>query len=133
MKNDIIGKIKNGITITEYGSRFLHLTPVKVGSYCTFKEHDSIRIYHEGRTFYRNSNGAHGSVIDFVMEMKGVSQKEAIVHLGRCLGFDPNRLAQDYSRYSEIKTYQTEQRGIVFPERAENDRRAFAYLYTIPQ
>ena len=72
--------IKNRVSIVDY-ARSIGLHPIKIGSFYTLKEHDSVRISESKNVFYRNSTGECGSVIDFAMCFAGKSLPEAIKEL----------------------------------------------------
>lgn len=72
--------IKNRVSIVDY-AKSIGLTPVKIGSFYTLKEHDSVRINTRRNIFYRNSTGECGSVIDFAICFAGKSLPEAIKEL----------------------------------------------------
>lgn len=88
---NITQTIKDNITITEYAEMLgYHVRQVSATRW-TLEEHDSININmdpkHPGRQrFIWNSQGVSGSVIDFAMVMRGLTQEEAISDLRRILG-----------------------------------------------
>lgn len=77
-------KLKD-ISIVDY-ARQIGFTPIKVGRYYSLKEHDSVRIDTSRNVFFRNSTGEKGSIIDFVMAMRGISLGAAIKELNGNLG-----------------------------------------------
>ena len=91
---NITQSIKDNITITEYAEMLgYHVRQVSADRW-TLEEHDSININldpkHPGRQrFLWNSQGAKGSVIDFAMALKGVTQAGAIAELRQMLGSHP--------------------------------------------
>lgn len=117
MKTDL-EEIKK-ISITEY-ARQMGFTPVKIGSYYTLKEHDSVRIDPRKNIFFRNSTGDRGTVIDFVMAFKGVSCGEAIELL--C---DEIELPKVYKEQNSVPQKKKE---LILPAKARNMKNVFAYL-----
>lgn len=117
MKTDL-EEIKK-ISITEY-ARQMCFTPVKIGSYYTLKEHDSVRIDPRKNIFFRNSTGDRGTVIDFVMAFKGVSCGEAIKLL--C---DEIELPKVYKEQNSVPQKKKE---LILPAKARNMKNVFAYL-----
>lgn len=117
MKTDL-EEIKK-ISITEY-ARQMGFTPVKIGSYHTLKEHDSVRIDPRKNIFFRNSTGDRGTVIDFVMAFKGVSCGEAVKLL--C---DEIELPKVYKEQNSVPQKKKE---LILPAKARNMKNVFAYL-----
>lgn len=117
MKTDL-EEIKK-ISITEY-ARQMGFTPVKIGSYYTLKEHDSVRIDPRKNIFFRNSTGDRGTVIDFVMAFKSVSCGEAIKLL--C---DEIELPKVYKEQNSVPQKKKE---LILPAKARNMKNVFAYL-----
>lgn len=117
MKTDL-EEIKK-ISITEY-ARQMGFAPVKIGSYYTLKEHDSVRIDPRKNIFFRNSTGDRGTVIDFVMAFKGVSCGEAIKLL--C---DEIELPKVYKEQNSVPQKKKE---LILPAKARNMKNVFAYL-----
>ena len=117
MKTDL-EEIKK-ISITEY-ARQMGFTPVKIGSYYTLKEHDSVRIDPRKNIFFRNSTGDRGTVIDFVMAFKSVSCGEAIKLL--C---DEIELPKVYKEQNSVPQKKKE---LILPAKAKNMKNVFAYL-----
>lgn len=117
MKTDL-EEIKK-ISITEY-ARQMGFTPVKIGSYYTLKEHDSVRIDPRKNIFFRNSTGDRGTVIDFVMAFKGVSCGEAIKLL--C---DEIELPKVYKEQNSVPQ---KKKDLILPAKARNMKNVFAYL-----
>ena len=117
MKTDL-EEIKK-ISITEY-ARQMGFTPVKIGSYYTLKEHNSVRIDPRKNIFFRNSTGDRGTVIDFVMAFKGVSCGEAIKLL--C---DEIELPKVYKEQNSVPQKKKE---LILPAKARNMKNVFAYL-----
>lgn len=117
MKTDL-EEIKK-ISIIEY-ARQMGFTPVKIGSYYTLKEHDSVRIDPRKNIFFRNSTGDRGTVIDFVMAFKGVSCGEAIKLL--C---DEIELPKVYKEQNSVPQ---KKKDLILPAKARNMKNVFAYL-----
>lgn len=117
MKTDL-EEIKK-ISITEY-ARQMGFTPVKIGSYYTLKEHDSVRIDPRKNIFFQNSTGDRGTVIDFVMAFKSVSCGEAIKLL--C---DEIELPKVYKEQNSVPQKKKE---LILPAKAKNMKNVFAYL-----
>lgn len=117
MKTDL-EEIKK-ISITEC-ARQMGFTPVKIGSYYTLKEHDSVRIDPRKNIFFRNSTGDRGTVIDFVMAFKGVSCGEVIKLL--C---DEIELPKVYKEQNSVPQKKKE---LILPAKARNMKNVFAYL-----
>lgn len=117
MKTDL-EEIKK-ISITEY-ARQMGFTPVKIGSYYTLKEHDSVRIDPRKNIFFRNSTGDRGTVIDFVMAFKGVSCGEAIKLLCDEIEFP--------KVYKEQNSVPQKKKELILPAKARNMKNVFAYL-----
>lgn len=117
MKTDL-EEIKK-ISITEY-ARQMGFTPVKIGSYYTLKEHDSVRIDPRKNIFFRNSTGDRGTVIDFVMAFKGVSCGEAIKLL--CGEIELPKV------YKEQNSVPQKKKELILPAKARNMKNVFAYL-----
>lgn len=117
MKTDL-EEIKK-ISITEY-ARQMGFTPVKIGSYYTLKEHDSVRIDPRKNIFFRNSTGDRGTVIDFVMAFKDVSFGEAIKLL-----WDEIELPKVYKEQNSVPQKKKE---LILPAKARNMKNVFAYL-----
>lgn len=132
---NVTQSIKENITITQYAEH-IGLHPVPRGSaQDSFKlaEHDSCVINYDTdghQRFYWNSRQRHGSVIDFCMTAKGVSQEAAIHELRDMLG--GRSVSQwDSARQSEQEAHRARAAPQVYqpPEPSkEGQRRAFAYL-----
>lgn len=132
---NITQSIKDNITITEYAEMLgYHVRQVSAARW-TLEEHDSININldhkHPGRQrFLWNSQGAKGSVIDFAMAIKGISQAEAIADLRRVLGHQSGEYWRE-KREKRQAAYQPRAapKELELPERAAgNPARVFAYL-----
>ena len=132
---NITQSIKDNITITESAEMLgYHVRQVSADRW-TLEEHDSININldpkHPGRQrFLWNSQGAKGSVIDFAMAIKGISQAEAIADLRRVLGHQSGEYWRE-KREKRQAAYQPRAapKELELPERAAgNPARVFAYL-----
>lgn len=118
-------QLKNNVRILDV-AKDLGLTPVRVGSYYTLKEHDSVRIRPNENIFYRNSNNAQGSVIDFVMEFSGLDFNETIKTLAGV--YDISNLKNDNKSKVSYKKPVKVKKELVLPERAETTKNVYAYL-----
>ena len=74
---DTLEYIKYGVSILTV-AKDMGFTPVKIGSYYSLKEHDSVRIYPETNSFHRFSTGVGGSNIDLLMQLGGMTETQAI-------------------------------------------------------
>ena len=121
---DLIQMIKKDVRITEY-AQSCGYTLLRVGSKYTLKEHDSVRIDPEQNLFIRYSNRQQaGSIIDFVMWVDQVSQREAICKLRSMFQYAnyPSRPAVSVPRIPKQKVME-------LPKAAEGQyKRVFAYL-----
>lgn len=132
---NITQSIKDNISITEYAERLgYHVRQVSAGRW-TLDEHDSINInldpQHPGRQrFIWNSQGAKGSVIDFAMALKGVTQAGAIAELRQMLGSRPGEYWKEVREKRQADYQPRAAPGkMELPERAKgNQARVFAYL-----
>ena len=79
-EESICQKIKETIHIVDYAAS-LGYTPIRQGNFYTLKEHDSVKINAAQNTYKRYSTGEWGGVIDFCMNMQGISQDAAIKEL----------------------------------------------------
>lgn len=109
-------------------ARSLGYTPVRLGSYQSLKEMDSLIIFND-RSWYRFSgkgNRAGGSQIDFMLEYGGASSVPEAVSmiLGRQCGEAKSESGLDGG--SERKL--TNKGMLELPERNKDMRRVFAYL-----
>lgn len=126
-KSSLCEAIKRDIPITEYaGSR--GYTVQKAGHWFTLAEMDSIRIDAKtDRVFYRNSNGASGSIIDFVMETEQCSENDAIIKLRYLLPGYSKRYAFQASPGIRTDTYSENE--FVLPKKTDKSyKRLYAYL-----
>lgn len=114
-------KLKD-ISIVDY-ARQIGLTPIKVGSYYSLKEHDSVRIDTSRNVFFRNSTGEKGSIIDFVMAMRGISLGAAIKELnGKFGSLEPiEKREMNYPEKDKPTSLQ-------LPKKAASMKNVFAYL-----
>ncbi|WP_294360976.1 DUF3991 domain-containing protein, partial [uncultured Clostridium sp.] len=95
----------------------------KIGSHYGLKEMDSLVIYND-RSWYRWSqqgNRTGGSQIDFLMEFGGFSMVESVHKLLYLQGIHSSAISP---KNEEIR----QEKKMVLPERAENYKRAYAYL-----
>ena len=84
------------VPIADYAERLgLHTRSVSSGKYVSLKEYDSVRIDLEKNCFWRNSNGASGSIIDFAIEFSfesGCSNaKEAMDSIAEMYGIERSK------------------------------------------
>ncbi len=117
-----IKEIKS-ISIIDY-AQSRGYTVKRIGKYYTLTEHDSIRINPSANSFNRNSNGAYGSIIDFVMDIEGKDLKTALFELGeiidsKSLGFKP---------HEKIEKKVTKPKELILPKASEHSKNVFAYL-----
>lgn len=114
------------IPIVDYAQNVLNRTPVRIGSYYTFKDMDSIRIDPRKNTFHRYSDDAHGDVIEFVEYMENCGFKEAVEKL------TPHTITPLPHASPEEETYQTKpkqsKKKLFVPPKFENPLRVFDYL-----
>ena len=100
---ELIERIKE-ISISDY-AQSCGYTLVSMGTYFSLKEHDSVRISKRKNMFWRNSNGASGSIIDFVMEFESCSFDEAVEKLAERYGI----VVKSLLKYVSCKkTFRTE-------------------------
>lgn len=79
---DLMEEIKSKISISDYCTeKGFHLERHGGRGLLKLKEHDSFIIDPRKNRFWWNSHDLHGSIIDLVVEMEGVSQQEAIKRL----------------------------------------------------
>jgi len=77
-KDNELQELVECIDIIEYAKEELGMTVVKKGKYYSTKEHDSLMIDANRNCFWRNSNGASGSIIDFIKEFEDCNSGQAI-------------------------------------------------------
>lgn len=119
---NIVNEIKK-IPIVNYAG-IIGYTPIKIGRYYTLKEADSVRIDPEKNCFFRNSNGAKGSIIDFAMEFENKDIKDVIHELSSLSGL-PEVETEPFT-LNPIK--QKEDVVFTLPNRDTNIKNAYAYL-----
>lgn len=139
----ILSDIKRNVSIVDYAAR-LGKTPVRIGSYYTLRENDSVRIDPVKNIFYRNSNtNADGnSIFDFLIEFQdGINNfHDAAV----ALGADQHTSKKTFSScdtMSQKNTVQKQKAGsqdskldfkdkkkFVLPERDNTIKNVYAYL-----
>ena len=108
--------------IIDYAAR-LGYTPRRIGRYYTLKEHDSVRIDPDANYFWRNSTGAHGSLIDFAMHFENKDKAAAIQSLGEQIAaaeFKP--IVQSQPRASPPRA------PFKLPTPNRNNDKVYAYL-----
>lgn len=121
-------KLKESVQIIDYARR-IGLTPVRIGSYYTLREHDSVRINIARNIFIQNSTGVGGSVIDFAICFGGKSLPEAIKEIAEMSKLDDLKPQNnDRGKYERsIK----EKKELVLPQKAQTYKNVFAYLKKI--
>jgi hypothetical protein len=125
-----LDKIKS-YPIVDYAN-ILGLEPQRIGKkYYTLKHHDSVRINPLTNTFIRNSNGAHGDIIDFARHFENKNFDEAFRDLSRLVGEEsPN--PSTYSSYRPIAAEKEKLSGrkleLPTPDIASKNRNVYAYL-----
>lgn len=88
--SDIVTQIKERISITEYlTAAGYHFERHGGRGLLKLKEHDSFILDPQKNRFWWNSHDIHGSVIDLVVELEGVTQQEAIKRLSARLRSSP--------------------------------------------
>ena len=110
--------IKENISILDV-AKSIGLTPVKIGSYYTLKEHDSVRINPARNLFIRNSTGEKGSVIDFTMAFTGMDIHDVINKLKGDI---------DINHAYHQKIPEKEKVEFELPEKDSSLKNVFAYL-----
>ena len=120
-----IEEIKKNVDIVDY-ARAIGLTPKRIGSYYTLKEHDSVRIDPRQNKFWRNATGEQGSVIDFCMAFTGRDLPGAIKELETIAGIRDieSRPAASSSREPVAET----RKILTLPEKARTYKNVYAYL-----
>ena len=128
---ELIERIKE-ISISDY-AQSCGYTLVSMGTYFSLKEHDSVRISKRKNMFWRNSNGASGSIIDFVMEFESCSFDEAVEKLAERYGMDAGEYTKEVKRtikkpenLPKWKEYEPNQ--IKYPIAGRNNTSVFDYL-----
>lgn len=92
-EDDTVDRIKQEIPIQRV-IEACGYTLQRTGSHYNLKEHDSLMVYPDSNSFYRFSTQQGGSSIDFLMQMQGMSQAEAIRTLASQLTERPTPLPQ---------------------------------------
>lgn len=109
------------ISIVDY-AREIGLTPYKLGSYYSLKEHDSVRIDPGKNIFIQNSTGYSGSVIDFAMTFQNLDFGQAVRSLQK-------RSAYGRERKETVADINKDKgSGLRLPEKDSAMRNIFAYL-----
>ncbi|MBR1441911.1 MAG: toprim domain-containing protein [Firmicutes bacterium] len=90
----------------------------RVGSNYMLAEHDSLRI--KGNMYYWNSKGTHGNSVDFLREYYNMTFQEAVEAL--------TSHASNIGNVSVPPTTSTPQSAAQPPQRANDEKRAIAYL-----
>ena len=126
----IIQEIKQKVRIEEIAPRY-GLTLVKIGSYLTSKEHDSLRIDVAKQKFWHNSQLTGGDVIDFVRYFGNVDFGGAVEQL-KSIANISNDIAyiQPPAQSSLGRTVPTtlNTKEFILPEKDNNNKNVFAYL-----
>lgn len=104
-------------------AQYCGYTPVKIGSYHSLKEIDSIRIYND-RSWYRWSENKGGSQIDFLVEFSGMTVVEAVKAICKMDGAVFVGEIEKYKSHKENK----ERVDFILPEKSNNYKRLYAYL-----
>lgn len=105
---------------------------VRVGSFYTLRQHDSMRFSSDGSWFW-NSRGLKGGAIDFIMHYENRTLPEAVLILN---GLDPHatsEVKQMSARFlpkEEDLLATKEEKTLELPPKAEDLRHIFAYLAT---
>lgn len=128
---ELIERIKE-IPISDY-AQSCGYTLVPMGTYFSLKEHDSVRISKKKNMFWRNSNGASGSIIDFVMEFESCSFDEAVEKLADRYGLNVGEYTKEVKRVvkkpenlPKWKEYEPNQ--IKYPIAGRDNTSVFNYL-----
>lgn len=132
IKQDIISIIKDNVEIIDYAKN-IGLTPVRQGNdRYSLKEYDSVVISPSKRKYIRNSNGDIGkSVIDFAMEFRGLSLKEAIVELKK---YVPSYYLENNNNRSNDNniSYKKEDKQTIQKEKEEQEKQVKELVLPIP-
>lgn len=121
-KNQDVPKIKQ-FPITEYAA-IIGYTVQRIGNYYTLKEHQSVRIDPYKNCFWRNSNGASGSIIDFSIEFENKDKDTAINDLAILVNGEKNYQSIMPLPVKPIK----ESKEFELPLPDNNMKNVFAYL-----
>ena len=122
--------IKWHIRIIEYANT-LGFHVVKKGKYYSLKEHDSVMIDAEKNCFWRNSNGAKGSVIDFAVEFTQKSVSEVIQEFASIVDLGDSE--QKFVERSKVGLEKEEKTIFKLPQRDNSIKNVSAYLLSIRQ
>ncbi len=129
--NTIRNQIIDEISIVDYAKE-IGFTPIKKGKYYSLKEHDSVMIDLDKKCYWQNSvagnRGAIGqgdSVIGFAMKFTGRSSAEVMKEFAERI----NTNVPTKKSFTTKNTFVTKEKPkFVLPEKADNMRRAYAYL-----
>lgn len=127
------------VPITDYAQR-LGFRIYKCGKYYGIKEHDSVRIDPTKNAFWRNSvfskgnRGGSGSVIDFALEFGSCSDvASAIKEIAVMYGIE--RTKEYKPTYKNVVAEKNiiepkrEKGNVEYPQKADNMKRVWRYLY----
>lgn len=121
-------KLKESVKIIDYARR-IGLTPVRIGTYYTLREHDSVRINERRNIFIQNSTGIGGTVIDFAICFGGRSLPGAIKELAEMSKLNEFKDGHDFTERKEKDV--SKKKEFVLPEKARIYKNVFAYLKKI--
>lgn len=127
--SDLIEQIKSKMRITDYlTSAGYHLVRHGGQGKLHLKEHDSFIIDPEQNRFWWNSHDVHGGIIDLVMVMEGVDQKEAISRLAKQLN-QPRQIKTAHNKGVPVEPATTPDTAFVPPKvEAKYWPRIYGYL-----
>lgn len=120
--------IKQQIKIIEYANS-LGFHVIKRGKYYSLREHDSVIIDNEKNCFWRNSNGAKGSVIDFAIEFTHKDVSDIIQEFSRMINFDD--ISYSVPEHSQLNCDQQKKVVFTLPERDKTIKNIYAYLLSV--
>lgn len=123
---EYVAKVKQ-FPIIKYAEMCGYSVVHKGNKYYSLKEHDSVIIDPEKNSFFRNSNGVGGSIIDFAIEFKGKSQAQAIKDLIE-LTAKVNISELQTPHISNNKAKKIEVNNFTLPPKDDNMRCVYAYL-----
>lgn len=132
-KEAVYDEIKRQVQIVDYAAAHQFELRRK-GRYFTMKEHDSVIIDTEKNYFWRNSGiglNPSGSVIDFALEFVHDGNMQAALSELNNMVYMPETMSYpSLSSTPKAKSgMRTERKlAVELPEKAENMRRAYAYL-----
>lgn len=122
----------------------LGYTPVRVGQvYYTLKEHDSVRLDVRKNSFFRNSTGEKGSVVDACIALGDMDKAEAFSYLYRMAGGKDAVYKAVYGNNSgpvfykepkkenavkEKEVQKTVSKEVELPPKGATSRNVYAYL-----